>query len=168
MSCVHCIAHGGGPRCAVPGAHLVEIEKKGYAPYAEHVLSENCALNGFPQPELIGTRCCMGCLKRYDPTHEAVRVLVHKEHLVVAGIVEELHARGRGDLVDRLVHDCAAGPSRRRADLALRFRDRDAARKLAWVIITDPVTSTTLYNAVGAVVISAAFVFLPGFLDALV
>ena len=52
--------------------------------------------------------------------------------------------------------------------LALRFRDRDAARKLAWVIITDPVTSTTLYNAVGAVVISAAFVFLPGFLDALV
>ena len=52
--------------------------------------------------------------------------------------------------------------------LALRFRDRDAARKLAWVIITDPVTSTTMYNAVGAVAISAAFVFLPGFLDALV
>ena len=52
--------------------------------------------------------------------------------------------------------------------LALRFRDRDAARKLAWVIITDPVTSTTMYNAVGAVAISAAFVFLPGFLDSVV
>ena len=51
--------------------------------------------------------------------------------------------------------------------LANRFRDHDAARKLAWVIITDPVTSTTMYNAVGAVAISAAFVFLPGFLDSL-
>ena len=116
----NCIVHGGGPRCAVEGAHLPEIDEKGYAPYAKYVLTEKCALNGFPQPELIGTRCCMGCLKRYDPTHEAVRVLVHKEHLVVAGIVEELHARGRGDLVGRLVHDCPAGPSRRRADLALR------------------------------------------------
>ena len=116
----NCIVHGGGPRCAVEGAHLPEIDEKGYAPYAKYVLTEKCALNGFPQPELIGTRCCMGCLKRYDPTHEAVRVLVHKEHLMVAGIVEELHARGRGDLVDQLRHDCAAGPSRRRADLALR------------------------------------------------
>ena len=39
---------------------------------------------------------------------------------MVAGIAEALHARGRGDLVGKLVHDCAAGPSRRRADLALR------------------------------------------------
>ena len=39
---------------------------------------------------------------------------------MVAGIVEALHARGRGDLSGKLTHDCAAGPSRRRADLALR------------------------------------------------
>ena len=116
----NCIAHGGGPRCAVEGAHLPEIDEKGYAPLAEHVLTEKCVFNGFAKPEWAGTRCCMGCLKRLEPTHEAVRVLVHKEHLMVAGIVEELHARGRGDLVGRLVHDCAAGPSRRRADLALR------------------------------------------------
>ena len=45
---------------------------------------------------------------------------------------------------------------------------RDAARKLAWVLITDPVTSATMYNALGAVVLSAALVFLPGLLDALV
>ena len=117
----NCVVHGGGPRCAaIEGAHLPEIDEKGYAPYAKYTLTEKCVFNGFPKPEWAGRRCCMGCLKRLDPTHEAVRVLVHKEHLMVSGIVEELHARGRGDLVDRLVHDCAAGPSRRRADLALR------------------------------------------------
>ena len=52
--------------------------------------------------------------------------------------------------------------------LANRFRDHNAARKLAWVLITDPVTSATMYNALGAVVLSAALVFLPGLLDAFV
>ena len=120
----NCIGHGGGHRCAVPGAHMPDIDEKGYAPYAKYVLSDECALNGFPKPELAGTRCCMGCLKRYEPSHEAVKVLLYKEHLMVSGIVEELHARGRGDLVGLLRHDCAAGPSRRRADLALRPSSR--------------------------------------------
>jgi len=120
----NCVVHGGGPRCAVPGAHLVELDEKGYAPWAGYVLSDQCALNGFPHPELAGTRCCMGCLKRYEPSHEAVKVHLYKEHLMVAGIVEELHARGRGDLVGLLRHDCAAGSSRRRADLALRPSQR--------------------------------------------
>ena len=66
----------------------------------------------------------MGCLRRLEPTHEAVKVHVRKEDLMVAGIAAELHARGRGDLVGKLVHDCAAGPSRRRADLALRPSNR--------------------------------------------
>jgi hypothetical protein len=116
----HCFGHGGGHRCAVEGAHLVEVEERGFAPYAGYVLSEQCALNGVPKPEWAGTRCCMGCLKRLEPTHAAVRVHVRKEHLMVAAIAEALHARGRGDLVGKLRHDCAAGPSRRRADLALR------------------------------------------------
>ena len=116
----HCMGHGGGHRCAVEGAHLVELEEQGFAPYAKHVLSKQCVFNGFSKPEWAGTRCCMGCLRRLEPTHEAVKVHVRKEDLMVAGIVEALHARGRGDLVAKLVHDCAAGPSRRRADLALR------------------------------------------------
>ena len=52
--------------------------------------------------------------------------------------------------------------------LVNRFRDRNAARKLAWVLITDPVTSATMYNALGGVALSAAFVFLPGLVGALV
>ena len=88
------------------------------------MLSEQCVFNGFSKPEWAGTRCCMGCLQRLEPTHEAVKVHVRKEDLMVAGIAAELHARGRGDLVGKLVHDCAAGPSRRRADLALRPSNR--------------------------------------------
>jgi len=120
----HCIGHGGGPRCAVEGMHWPEIDEQGFAPWAGHVLSDECALNGVPKPEWAGTRCCMGCLQRLEPTHAAVKVHVRKEDLMVAGIAAELHARGRGDLVGKLVHDCAAGPSRRRADLALRPSNR--------------------------------------------
>lgn len=105
-------------------SHWPEIDEKGFAPLAKHVLSDQCVFNGFSKPEWAGTRCCMGCLKRLEPTHEAVKVHVRKEDLMVAGIAAELHARGRGDLVGKLVHDCAAGPSRRRADLALRPSDR--------------------------------------------
>ena len=36
----HCIGHGGGHRCAVEGAHLVEVDEQGFAPWAGHVLSD--------------------------------------------------------------------------------------------------------------------------------
>ena len=84
--------------------------------------------------------------------------------------------RSIGDALDDLVEEMLKAHNLAHADklfndahcLANRFRDHNAARKLAWVLITDPVTSATMYNALGAVVLSAALVFLPGLLGALV
>ena len=52
------------------------------------------------------------------------------------------------------------------ACLALRFGDRRTARKLSWVLLSDPVTSATTYSALGGVLLSSGFVFLPGLLGA--
>ena len=119
-----CTRHGGGYRCAVEGAHEVELEERGYAPCAEYKLSSNAQINNYAKPEWEGVRCCLGCLKRLDPTNVAVKIYVHKEHLVMAAAGEEMHIRGKSDFVSRLVHDCATGPSQRRPDLALRVSPR--------------------------------------------
>lgn len=120
-----CIAHGGGVRCAVEGAHMTEEdEKRGCPPLGMWTLSANARINNYPKPELEGTRCCMDCLRHLDPENIAVKVLVQKEHLVVAAVAHELYVRGHGNLVTKLKHDCTVGPSRRRADLALRISGR--------------------------------------------
>ena len=84
--------------------------------------------------------------------------------------------RSIGDALDDLVEEMLKIYNLSHADrlfndshcLVNRFRDPNASRKLTWVLITDPVTSATMYNALGAVLISAALVFLPGLLAALV
>jgi hypothetical protein len=125
----YCVVHGGGFRCEVPDAHSGEP----VPPHAEYRLSTDASLrlgNGQTQlcPEYAGLRCCMSCLKRLDPTNVAVTLCVRKEHLVVSAIAQELNKRGRGDLVwginAVLRHDCATGPSLRRADLEFRFAER--------------------------------------------
>ena len=101
--------------------------------------------------------------------------------VLLAGAIVALVAflnllRSIGDALDDLVEEMLKAHNLAYADklfndahcLANRFRDHDAARKLAWVLITDPVTSATMYNALGAVVLSAALVFLPGLLGTLV
>lgn len=125
-----CVRHGGGTRCATGAcAHLHD----GVPAYAQYKLSANASLKGadgatYPKPEMAGTPVCMYCLKRMDPTHEGVRTHVRKEHLVVGAIAQELIERGEGALVSltegNIVHDCATGASRRRADLDLLFRAR--------------------------------------------
>ena len=121
----HCRTHGGGHRCAVPGAHYTEEdEARGFAPWAGYTLSENASMNNYPKPEWVGMRTCMDCLRRLDPTHIAVKVHVQKEHLVISAIAQLMHERGQSALVLKLVNDCASGPSRRRADLSLRVSER--------------------------------------------
>ena len=51
--------------------------------------------------------------------------------------------------------------------LAERMSDQRTARKLTWVLITDPIDSKSTANALGAVFLSAAFVFLPDLIKAL-
>jgi hypothetical protein len=48
--------------------------------------------------------------------------------------------------------------------LVRRFTDWHTARKLTWVLLTDPVTSVTVHKAIVGVLLSAAFVFLPALL----
>ena len=45
--------------------------------------------------------------------------------------------------------------------VAQRFKERAVARKLTWVLLADPVTSATMYKALGGVLVSVALVFLP-------
>ena len=40
----------------------------------------------------------------------------------------------------------------------------DTSRKLTWVLLTEPVTSSTMYQAIGGVVLSGGLVFLPALL----
>ena len=51
--------------------------------------------------------------------------------------------------------------------LASRFSGRHTARKLTWVLLTEPVTSTTTQKALGGVLISIAIVFLPDLLNSI-
>ena len=48
--------------------------------------------------------------------------------------------------------------------LAHRFGDRHTSRRLTWVLLTEPVTSSTMYQAIAGVVLSGGLVFLPGLL----
>ena len=72
----------------------------------------------------------------------------------LADLIEEMHKAHNCARVAALFED----PS----FLAHRFSDRHTARTLTWVLLTDPVTSATMYKAIGGVLVSAAFVFLPG------
>ena len=117
-----CIRHGGGPRCEASGVHALDDLK----PHAKYTFSEavSTRIGGttHPKPEWVGKPACMLCLKRLDPTNIGVKVQIDREELVMAGIAEECCSRGRADLVskeDGMVHDCATGTSRRRADLRL-------------------------------------------------
>ena len=77
-----------------------------------------------------------------------------------------------GDALDDLVEemlkvDTFANTSKFFNDpscLANRFGDRHTSRKLTWVLLTEPVTSSTMYQAIGGVVLSGGLVFLPGLL----
>lgn len=117
-----CITHGGGPRCEASGVHALDDLK----PHAKYTFSEavSTRIGGttHPKPEWVGKPACMLCLKRLDPTNIGVKVQIDKEELVMDGIANECYSRGRADLVsleDGMVHDCATGASRRRADLRL-------------------------------------------------
>ena len=118
----HCNQHGGGYRCE-SGAHMDETP-----PCAKYTLGVTAGINGHPRPDLAGTRVCLRCLKQMDPANVAVKVYVHKEHLLLAGTVEVLRDRGWGWLVcgatNIATHDCEAGPSRRRMDLRLSMSAR--------------------------------------------
>jgi len=117
-----CITHGGGKRCEASGVHALDDLK----PHAKYTFSEavSTRIGGttHPKPEWAGKPACMLCLKRLDPTNIGVKVQIDKEELVMDGIANECYSRGRGDLVSLehgMVHDCATGASRRRADLRL-------------------------------------------------
>ena len=116
-----CIVHGGGPRCE-SGVHVLDD----VAPWAGYVVSDMAVSkdsNGksHPRPKWAGKRFCMGCMKYFDPYNEVVKAFVHKEDLVLSGVVEELYKRGLGDLASIsdgiLKNDCQEGESRRRKDL---------------------------------------------------
>ena len=66
---------------------------------------------------------------------------------------------------ENLAHaaQCFSGES---SALAHRFRSQETSRRLTWVLLTEPITSATMYKATGGVVLSAAFVFLPGLMRA--
>jgi len=51
--------------------------------------------------------------------------------------------------------------------LANRLKEYNTTRRLTWVLITDPVDSKSTANAIGAVVLSAAFVFVPELMNSL-
>jgi hypothetical protein len=116
----HCCPHGGGRRCAVPGMHMADDR----APTANYTLSANASMRTHdsktvPHPEWEGMPACGACLRQFDPTHDAVRLHVRKEHMVLSGLAEVMIAKGYGHLVDMNtggIHDCAAGPSQRRTD----------------------------------------------------
>ena len=80
--------------------------------------------------------------------------------------------RSVGDALDDLVEemlkvDTFANTSKFFNDpscLANRFGDRHTSRKLTWVLLTEPATSSTMYQAIGGVVLSGGLVFLPGLL----
>ena len=68
----HCIGHGGGHRCAVEGAHLVEVEEQGFAPCAGHVLSDSARSTACPSPSGRGRAAawaaCSGSSRRTRPS----------------------------------------------------------------------------------------------------
>ena len=80
--------------------------------------------------------------------------------------------RSVGDALDDLVEemlkvDTFANTSKFFNDpscLAHRFGDRHTSRRLTWVLLTEPVTSSTMYQAIAGVVLSGGLVFLPGLL----
>ena len=98
-------------------------------PSARYTLSSGASIRvdgvgTVPKPELAGTRCCLECLKRMDPTNIAVKLHLRKEFIVISAIAEGLAARGKHQgielahiLAKTATHDCALGPSRRRPDL---------------------------------------------------
>jgi hypothetical protein len=51
-----------------------------------------------------------------DPENVAVKVHIRKEHIVLAALEAILRQRGRGDLLEKVTHDCVQGPSKRRMD----------------------------------------------------
>lgn len=112
----HCVAHGGGMRCSVPGVH------EGPPPHAIYTFSASVAT------ALRGQPACHACLVKLDPTNLAVHIKFHKEHLFLAAIAEELCKRLWGWLVcgatNIATHDCVAGPSNRRMDLMLAMARR--------------------------------------------
>ena len=116
-----CIAHGGGFRCALNCQG--EGKPQPFAAYTFSANAESVGANGdtFPRPEWAGKRVCLSCLKYFDPTNTSVKVSLRKEYLVLAGVAEELHSRGYGDLVDLetgvFTNDCPGQLSKRRSDL---------------------------------------------------
>jgi hypothetical protein len=71
----------------------------------------------------------------------------------LSDLVEEMHK----------AHNCSqvAAFFEEPGFLAHRFTGWHTARKLTWVLLTEPVTSVTVHKAIGGVIASAALVFLP-------
>ena len=117
---IFCVLHGGGARCEI---HYKDLSNP---PYAKYIVSKKASLRidnkDVPQPEFVGKRACMDCLRHCDPINASVRRHVRKEVEMVHAIVESLCKRGFAHLIDATSnsrHDCAIGPSMRRPDVYL-------------------------------------------------
>lgn len=102
-----CITHGGGRRCESEACAVFDAPQRGFAT----VRTED------------GRAYCVECYARLMGWRRDARVMVRKEHLVIAALLHrfELHNAGLDEDVQLPypdVHDCAACAGRPRPDLA--------------------------------------------------
>ena len=123
----HCSQHGGGPRCQLVDFHVGDD----VIPSAQwhQIVSADASLrideSSILQPQYVGKRACMSCLRRVDPMNPIVKQQVRGEVLVVRLLMTILFKIPAvrtmlGKEEAEWIHDCTTGLSRRRPDLLLK------------------------------------------------